>query len=36
LTNGLQHINAYYENEQYQFYKPDWVLSLRIRVRIVL
>lgn len=21
LTNGLQHINAYYENEEYQFYK---------------
>lgn len=21
LTNGLQHINAYYENEQYKFYK---------------
>ena len=22
LTNGLQHIHAYFENEQYVFYKP--------------
>ncbi|WP_431609131.1 type I restriction enzyme HsdR N-terminal domain-containing protein [Chryseobacterium sp. 'Rf worker isolate 10'] len=23
LTNGLQHINAYYQNGQYQFYRPE-------------
>lgn len=23
LTNGLQHIYAYYENGRYQFYRPD-------------
>ena len=23
LTNGLQHINAYFENGEYQFYKPE-------------
>ena len=23
LTNGLQHINAYFKDEEYQFYKPE-------------
>ncbi len=23
LTNGLQHINAYYQDGQYQFYRPE-------------